>query len=48
MKGIPVKGVKLTDAGKLEKSGPIYRSVSDRIKAKKSKRVRVCKRGSVA
>lgn len=39
LKGIPLKGVKIKD-GKVT-AAPVYRSVSDRVRAKKSTKVRV-------
>lgn len=41
LRGIPIKGIKVKD-GKIIKA-PVYRSVSDRIRARTSKRIRVGK-----
>ncbi len=41
LRGIAIKGIKI-DGGKV-KAAPVYRSVSDRIRARKSKKVRVGK-----
>lgn len=42
--GIPIKGAKLTKAGKIEKAGNPKTSVSQKIAARKSKRVKVARR----
>jgi hypothetical protein len=42
--GTPVKGVRVTKAGKIEKAASRKSSVSQQIAAKKSKRVRVARR----
>jgi hypothetical protein len=43
LKGIPIKGVKPTKSGKLE-AVQQYRNVSQKIAAKKSKKVRVIRK----
>ena len=42
--GIPLKGAHLTKAGKIEKAGNLTASVSQKIAARKSKRVKVARR----
>ena len=42
--GIPIKGARVTKAGKIEKVGNPKASVSQKIAARKSKRVRVARR----
>lgn len=42
--GIPLKGAKVTKAGKIEKAGSPKASVSQKIAQRKSKRVRVARR----
>lgn len=42
--GIPIKGAKLTKAGKIEKAHSRKTSVSQKIAQRKSKRVRVARR----
>jgi hypothetical protein len=42
--GTPVKGIRITKAGKVKKAASRKSSVSQKIAAKKSKRVRVARR----
>lgn len=42
--GIPIKGIRATKAGKVEKATSPKASVSQKIAARKSKRVRVARR----
>ena len=47
LRGIPIKGIKTTKSGKIEKA-QTYRNVSQKIAASKSKKVRVVRKASRA